>query len=295
MTANLTATQAAQFREQGYLAPVPALSTRESAELLALLNEAQTRPGPARDREYYKPHLVYPWLCALVSHPAILDAVESLLGPDLFVWGSAFFIKNPGDPKVIHWHQDSVHYGLEPEEAVTAWVALADSTAENGCLRVIPGSHRAGTVNHDALDSHPGTLFRGAVARGADAARAVDLELRAGQMSLHHLCTIHGSRGNPSARRRVGYAIRYVPAHVRHVGHEDSALLVRGRDPYGHFLPEQPPLGEDDPGTRARYEEAMARREKLIFTSRAYLVPPDAAAPAAPARGAALGSNTRIR
>ena len=127
---------------------------------------------------------------------------------------------------------------------------------------------------HDELDSHPGSLFRGAKARNVEEHRAEFLNLRPGEMSLHHLRTLHSSLGNLSGKRRVGFAIRYVPAHVRNVVQEDSALLVRGEDRSGHYIAEQPPGAEGTPDTVARYEDAMARRQLLIFASHSNVAKP---------------------
>ena len=99
----------------------------------------------------------------------------------------------------------------------------------------------------------------------------MSLDLQPGEMSLHHLCTLHGSMGNLSGKRRVGFAIRYVPAHVRNVGQDDSALFVRGENRFRHYQPEQPPFAEGDAETVARYEEAMMRRERVIFATHTHV------------------------
>src|SRR5262249_51795929 len=129
---------------------------------------------------------------------------------------------------------------------VTAWIALSDSTAENGAMRVIPGSHKLDQLAHRDTFAEGNLLSRGQeIAVEVDESKAQMLELRLGEMSLHHVRLIHGSDPNPSDKRRIGFAIRYLPTHVRQVvGTHDSATLVRGVDSYGNFEPEERPLAD---------------------------------------------------
>ena len=110
--------------------------------MLQLL-EADERAAGGRlaGRINQKPHLLHPWMDRLVRHPAILDAVEDVLGPNLFCWGSQFFIKDARDQAYVSWHQDGTYWGLSSPDVVTAWVALTPSLPENGCMRVVPGTH----------------------------------------------------------------------------------------------------------------------------------------------------------
>jgi len=267
MGASLSPAVVEQYRREGYYFPLGVLAPEEAAAARRQLEAAQAEGGPAGDRPFYKLHLYYPFLFDLVRHPAILDAVESVIGPDILVWAAGLFIKEGPSAEVVHWHQDAIHFSLDPPEAVTAWVALTDSDPGNGGLRVIPGSHRGGVLRHREVESRLGAGFRGSEV-DVDEDQAVDIVLRAGEMSLHHLKMVHGSPANRSTRRRVGYGIRYIPTSVRQ-GRDlpDSALLVRGQDRYGHFIPETPPVDPHDPDTRARYEAAMARRQALIFSA----------------------------
>jgi ectoine hydroxylase-related dioxygenase (phytanoyl-CoA dioxygenase family) len=184
----------------------------------------------------------------LASHPAILDAVEAVLGPDVMLLATHFFCKYPAPPTTHHperfvaWHQDVTYWGLEPPLTVTAWYAVDNSDAENGCMRVIPGSHRGGIREHGKADRAGNLLSinQEAPVTPEEEARAVDLPLRAGEISLHHGILIHGSNANRSTRRRCGLTLRYVPPHVRQIeensqGRTWAAVLVRGQDRYRHF------------------------------------------------------------
>src|SRR6202046_5282320 len=139
-----------QYREAGYVAPVRALSTAEAGALRARLEAFEGGAGILAGKLRHKSHLLFTWLNDLVRHPRILDAVEDVVGPNILCWGTSFFIKEPRNPAFVSWHQDSTYWGLDPADVVTAWVALSDSTSENGAMRVIPGSHLRDQIPHRA-------------------------------------------------------------------------------------------------------------------------------------------------
>ncbi len=157
----LSAQALSKFREHGYHAPIRALPEADAAGLRQRLEAHELAHGPMKGALNHKSHLLFTWLDELIRHPAALDAVEDILGPNILVWGSSFFIKEPRDPSFVSWHQDSTYWGLEPPEIVTAWIALTESTAENGALRVIPGSHLLTSFRIGTLFP-PTTCFRAA-------------------------------------------------------------------------------------------------------------------------------------
>ena len=182
---------------------------------------------------------------ALGRHQAILDAVEALIGPDILLWKSKAFAKFPG-PAQVAWHQDLPHWNLVPPEAVTAWLALSDSSEANGCVRAIPASHRAGSRASRAVSDPNSLLTAGLEFKVADdeARGAVPMNLRAGEFSIHHGMTVHGSSENRTDAARLGIAFVYMPAHVRQASAPDRhVVLVRGRDRARFFPADPPPKG----------------------------------------------------
>lgn len=189
-------------------------------------------------------------LLACASHPVLLDMVSRVLGPDLIVWGSHVFAKPAGDGMAVPWHQDGQYwFHVRPLETVTAWIAIDPSTRANGCLRVIPGSHRAGALEHGISPDPDLALNRALGDADVDDSLARDVELMPGQVSLHHHLLVHGSNANTSGTRRCGYTVRYMPATSHfdrtlpptRIGHDhviDFAArpiwLVRGRDRGGN-------------------------------------------------------------
>ena len=199
---------------------------------------------------------IFRWAYDLGTHPRVLDAVEDILGPDILLWTVSIFPKYPRDPGYISWHQDGTYWGLDSVRVTTAWIALTDSTVDNGCMRVVPGSHRRPILPHRDTYAADNRLSRGQeIEVEVDERDAVDVVLRAGQMSLHHVNIIHGSNPNPSDGSRIGFAPRFTTPETRQIDGEPlTAVLARGRDRFGHFRlqPGAPTLG---------FEEALAAQQ----------------------------------
>jgi ectoine hydroxylase-related dioxygenase (phytanoyl-CoA dioxygenase family) len=158
----------------------------------------------------------------VAQHPDILDMVEQLIGPDIILWGCQAFCKPGGDGLEVPWHQDGQYWPIRPLATCTAWIAIDDSTVDNGCLRVLPGSHRDRAVFEHYVDSRENLTLTNAIeSRHMAGYDKVDIELAAGQMSLHDVYMVHGSNQNLSPNRRAGLAIRYMPGS----SHFDRELL----------------------------------------------------------------------
>jgi ectoine hydroxylase-related dioxygenase (phytanoyl-CoA dioxygenase family) len=147
----------------------------------------------------------------LARSPAILDMIDQLIGPDIVLWGCQVFCKPPQDGQEVPWHQDGRYWPIRPMATVTAWVALDDSTSENGCMRFLPGSHQAGRSYRHRVDSRPDLALDLTIDEDLDFATARDVALQSGQLSLHDVFLVHGSNANRSSKRRAGIAIRYMP------------------------------------------------------------------------------------
>jgi chlorinating enzyme len=267
MGKRLSASAIAAYRRDGYYFPVRVLSHDQAAWYRGRLERVERDlGGPLRGAYRIKPHLLFTWLADLVRHPGILDAVEDVIGPDILCWNTSFFTKEALSPGFVSWHQDATYWGLSEPDVVTAWVAFTDSTLANGNMRVVPGTHRA-AVSHVDTFNPDNLLTRGQeIAVEVDESQAADIVLQAGEMSLHHVLIVHGSGANPSADRRIGFAIRYIPTRVRQVaGPRDSATLVRGEDAFGHFELEPPPVADLDPAMLALHAEISDRQARILY------------------------------
>ena len=264
---SLTEAAVRHYQEHGYYAPVRVLSTAEAGTLRHNLEAFEAQAGTLQGPLRQKSHLLFTWLNDLIRHPAILDAVEDIIGPDILCWGSSFFIKEPRNPGFVSWHQDSTYWGLEPPDVITAWVAFSDSNAANGAMRVVPDTHLMEQVPHRDTFAAANLLSRGQeVMVDVDERRAVMLELAAGEMSLHHVRMIHGSDPNPSDQRRIGFAIRYIPTYVRQIaGNHDSATLVRGMDTFRNFDAEQRPDADMSAAAVAYHASVIGAHAKILM------------------------------
>ncbi|MDB6128539.1 MAG: phytanoyl-CoA dioxygenase [Verrucomicrobia bacterium] len=264
----LTADQVEQYRRDGYVHPIRLMSEDEATALRERLESFEkSTGGPLKGSLRHKTHLLFGWLADLVHHRTVLDAVEDLHGPDLFCWSSSFFIKEPRNPAYVSWHQDSTYWGLNKTDVVTAWIALSPSTKANGAMEVIPGTHLLQQIPHRDTFAQNNLLTRGQeVAVEVDAAKAVTIELRPGEMSLHHVLLVHGSAPNPSEVRRVGFAARYIPTSVKQIaGERDSATLVRGSDAFHHFEHEPRATRDLDPEFLKLHGEIAERNARILY------------------------------
>jgi hypothetical protein len=263
----LTEAQIAQYEAEGYLAPIRVMEEGEALGLRHKLEAVEAEMGgPLRGDLRHKTHLLFPFLAELVRRPRILDAIEDVLGPDILCWSSNFFIKEAADPAFVSWHQDSTYWGLSSPDVATAWVALTPSNDANGAMAVVPGSHKLDQMPHRDTFHRHNLLTRGQeIAVEVDEAKAVPLNLRPGEMSLHHVRLVHGSAPNPSFDRRIGFAVRYIPTHLRQLEGEDSATLVRGEDRFHHFEHEPRPKIDMDPELLALHRQIAERNARILY------------------------------
>ena len=218
--ASLSAAEIEQYNREGYLIPQFRLPADTLAGLQKALDDAIAANPGVRPEHLVSIHVKgknaegvvgNSAFLDLAADPDILDLVEACIGPDIILWGCHLFCKPAGDGLEVPWHQDGHYWPIRPLATCTVWVALEASDAENGCLKVIPGSHRPAELK-EHLREEGGALTQRLSDDAFDEAASVDVELEPGQMSLHDVYMIHGSNRNTSSRRRAGLAIRYMPA-----------------------------------------------------------------------------------
>ena len=264
----LTPSQVEAWARDGFTSPVQVMSAAEAHQYRVALETHEAKTGqPLQGNWRHKTHLLFTWADALVHHPAILDAVEDAIGPDILCWTTNFFIKEANSPGFVSWHQDSTYWGLDPDDVITAWVAFTEVTPENGYMQVIPGSHKVDQLPHVDTFHKDNLLSRGQeISVEVDKAKAVGLALHAGEMSLHHIKLVHGSDANRTNDRRIGLAIRYIPTHVRQTKVRDAAMLVRGIDKHRYFDYEPRPRADLDEAALAAHADSVARQVKALYS-----------------------------
>jgi hypothetical protein len=185
------------------------------------------------------PHFSHPELFEWLMDKDVLDFVEQFIGPNIAVWSSHFLCKPPARGLRVPWHEDSAYWAgrLSEFRVLTVWLAIDDSDLENGCMRIIPGTHDHGFSDYAPVNAEEHVFDQEIVADQVDDDQAVDLVVRAGQCHIHHAKTIHGSNPNTSDRRRCGYTMRYMPTTTKVIMEdpdEHAIYLARGKDLAGN-------------------------------------------------------------
>ena len=216
-----------RFARDGILFPLRVLTDAEVERYSADISRTMAECGS--DRRLDQLHLYFQWARDIATHRVIVDTVREILGDDVLAWGSLMLSKPAHDQSFVAWHQDG-HYAdfLGDAPALSAWIALTPSTVSSGCMRVVPGSHKTKLAH--AVTAEPlNMLSHGQeIAAEVDDNDAVDVVLRPGEMSLHHVRIVHGSEPNRAHYRRIGFAIRYVPSSIHGECAESVAETVPG-------------------------------------------------------------------
>ncbi len=199
-----------RFENEGALFPIPVLSEAEVARYRAEWEALSACYGNKLKRFDHSQYF-FSWAHELATHPVMLDVVEMMLGPELFVHSTRIFCKPPGDPAFVSWHQDGRYTDLDVKPAPSIWIALSPSTPESGCVRVLQGSHRMGKLPHVETDNADNLLNHGEnIVYDIDKERIRHMSLQPGEMSLHHVNMLHSSEQNRSGDARIGFSITFV-------------------------------------------------------------------------------------
>ena len=235
----------AAYERDGFVTRVDAFSEAEITAFRAQFDELEAREGTENCQIGLQGrHMDEEFIWRMASDDRVVDAISACMGDDVMLLATHFFCKYP-DPeakKFVAWHQDVTYWGLEPPEAHTAWIAIDDSDVENGCMQIIPGSHKDGIVTHGSSDREGNLLSINLEIPDeyVDKSSAQNIELKAGQISIHDGKVYHASHANRSDRRRCGLTLRFIPPKARQkeansVGGSWKPVLVRGEDRYHHY------------------------------------------------------------
>ena len=239
----LTDQQVKKYANEGFLSPLPVADASVANNWREQFDEIERSEGKEKSQVgLHDRHFDQKFIWEIATSARILDAVESIIGPNVMLLASQFFCKYGQGTKFVAWHQDVTYWGLEPPEAITAWCAIDRSDHENGCMMAIPGSHSNGIHEHGKAETEGNLLSinQEVPVTTEDEARSQDIVLEAGEMSLHHGMLVHSSQPNVSSRRRCGLVMRYTVPSVRQerpnsIGARYRAILVRGTDDHQHY------------------------------------------------------------
>ncbi len=239
----ITAENLRQYREEGYTICRNVLEPAALREMTEYIDRFIAETSQYMRPEHLdKPHVWDGRFLKFCTTPSLLDHVEQLIGPNIVLFSSHIISKAKGDGLAVPWHQDGIYWDLEPMDVVTLWLAIDESTVENGCMRVIPRTHTLGPLEHVKETNPEGkVLDRGLKPEFVDEAQAVNCELKPGDCSFHAPYLIHGSTRNTSQKRRCGYTMRFMPTTTKMLRNgplsqwfaNHPLFLVRGKDTVG--------------------------------------------------------------
>jgi len=246
------------YRRDGFLVPRLRFEGDELRELQQLTDRLLQNNPQVTDGMIGSPHIqsgkgaqrvrTEPGWMNIAAHPKLVKMIGELIGPDVVLWTSTVFHKPPRKGPATPWHRDGAFYPIRPLETISAWIAVFESVKENGCLRILPGSHKNRSVGahrggHWSKEDEGGALAPSEI----DEARAVDVPLQPGQMVLFDVYTAHASWPNLGTKPRAGYAVRFFPAssHYDHDAGDElykvaggvrnrELILVSGQDRAGN-------------------------------------------------------------
>jgi len=227
----LTENQIEQYHNEGFISPIRVLSEADALSIKSQLEEVEAQfPEEINAESRNNLHLSFEFLDALVHNPIIVDAMEDLIGPDIALWATVMFIKEPSSKHFVSWHQDATYMGMDDVNFPTPWIALSPSNLETGCMTMISGSHKQEIRKHEDTFEEHNILTRGQVIHEVDESKGVDLILKPGEMSIHHGAIIHGSKPNKSQQRRIGFSLQsYMPPSIKQVVGRNIWTHVRGK------------------------------------------------------------------
>lgn len=244
----LTEQELAAYARDGFIVPSFRFSEDETARLRTLIQDLAADNPRYADYLMQSPHVpgngvqglkTSPGWMEFAAHPALLDIVEQIMGPDIILRGTAAFYKRVGTGPATAWHRDASNLPIKPLRSTHVWIAACDTYVENACLRFIPGSHKAGVEGRHIIREYEFHHADGSVGPALepgeyDASGAIDLEMKAGEIVLFDVFTIHASRPNLGTRERVSYALRYMPGASRY-DHDATSSELSSKG-YSHHL-----------------------------------------------------------
>lgn len=268
MSKVLTKEQIEQYHDQGFISPIRVISEREALSIKNELEQVEAEfPEEINAENRNNLHLSFAFLDALAHNKIIVDAIEDLIGPNISLWASVMFIKEPSSKHYVSWHQDATYMGLDSMNFPTPWIALSPSNKETGCMTMISGSHKLKIQEHEDTFAENNILTRGQVIQNVDESRAVDLILEPGEMSIHHGAVIHGSQPNKGNQRRIGFSLQsYMPNDVSQVVGRNIWTHVRGqkREDKDGLLLDRPKFNMD-PKTVAQRKLANENLSSILY------------------------------
>jgi ectoine hydroxylase-related dioxygenase (phytanoyl-CoA dioxygenase family) len=261
----LSAAQIQAFERDGFVTPVRAISAERARYYRQCLEDFEAAFPDDRLKLDQKAHMICPWVDEMIREPAILDATEDLVGPDILCWGTSLRAKAADGRTFAGWHQDTAYSDVKPIVVIVA-LALSPAGPENGCIRGVPGSHLGPLLPHKEAFKTDSLLSREQyIDAPFDQSAAVDFALDPGEAAFFNNAIIHGSNPNFGSDRRILFLIEMIPTRAHQQSPRESAVLVRGRDAYGNFDVDPRPRHLMGAAELAAWRRAVEIQASVLF------------------------------
>ena len=254
------------YNINGFYSPLKLFSIDQAKLYRKKLEKVESKIGPLH--YFAKTYTIMRWVYDVATNKTMLNFVEDIIGKNILLYNATFIIKEPKSKSHVSWHQDLTYWGFSNnEKQVSAWIALSDTNDLSGCMKMIPGSHKKGIIEHQSTNDRNNVLSRGQTVTNVDIDKSISCPLDPGEASFHHGLTLHASQPNNSDDRRIGLNLQFITTDMKQLkSNNDSALLVRGKDIFKNFKTDIIAKNDfDDDG----YKRFLERNEHYNKTIRA--------------------------
>ena len=232
-----------EFFEKGYLTNIGILKKTEAISIADEYQDFLKRKLSNTEAVEHKSktHLYFEWANKIIKNEKILSTIKDILGNNIYCWNSLIFYKPPKSKKFVSMHQDQNYWSIIHDKALTVSLALTESKIENGCLKLLPFSHKK-EFKHEDFETKNNMLARGQSINlnQENEDNLKNIELEPGECCIFHGNIVHGSGTNESPQPRMLYAMRFLTTDnkVNKKLYYNNATLVSGEDKFNFFEPE---------------------------------------------------------
>ena len=239
--------QLKSYKQDGFVSPLDCISAEQASKFLGIIDDYEkVHDEDVSVNIRVRAVLAFKWMIDLARHKKIAGALQDCIGPNVLLFLSGVWSKQPGTNTFVSWHQDGAYNPFDRNTGATAWIGLTESTPEKGNIRCIPGSHSEVIPHKEILDKD-NILSRGQSVPDVDTSKAVDMPLLAGQFSIHHELLVHGSAPNITKERRLGISFACVPTEAKPLSGPRTGILIAGANHPGHWVLNKEPAFDLDP------------------------------------------------
>ena len=260
-----------KFFDEGFIYPLKAFEAEEANSIKKnyISFYENIRLESVKIEHKTKSHLLFNWANKIIFNENILNVVKNVIGENIVVWNSLIFLKPPNSKKFVSYHQDQNYWKIKMDKGLTVQVALSESSIENGCLQILPESHKKNYNHYDKKDTN-NLLARGQeiILSPSENKSLKNIILNPGEFCAFHGNIVHGSEVNNSNDYRFLFSIRYLTPDNRidENLYYNYSTLVSGKDEYNYFQKE-PNMEKNLASECKKFHEKLITRQAKIYAA----------------------------